>query len=159
MQRLLAACGERGLALVLTVRFEDVRQRHALDVTPDLTAAHLRPLARAGGAAAGAAIVVCHAGRELVEETVWSLTEAERARLWFDFSWIWGPPEDQLATLFRTVGPERFAYGTGWPLRLTQNPAALLALLPDDARDAGARLADGGAIAAAARAARAAIRA
>ena len=154
MQRLLAACGERGLVLVLTVRFEDLRQRHPLDATPDLTAAHLRPLARAvQGAAARAPIVVCHAGRELVEETVWSLTDAERERLFFDFSWIWGPPEDQLAALLRTVGAERFTYGTGWPLRLTQNPAALLALLPGDVRALGARLADGAAIAARARAA------
>lgn len=143
MTALLAACGARGLALVLTVRFEDLRQRHPLDATPDLTAAHLRALARAtDGDAAGAPIVVCHAGRELIEETWWSLTEAERARLAFDFSWVWGPPEDQFATLLRTLGPEAFVWGTGWPLRLTQNPAALVALLPHDLRAAaGARLA------------------
>jgi hypothetical protein len=54
---------------------------------------------------------------------------------------VWGPPEDHLATLFRTIGPGRFVYGTGWPLRLTQAPAANLALLPDDLRDT--RIADG----------------
>jgi predicted TIM-barrel fold metal-dependent hydrolase len=52
----------------------------------------------------------------------------------FDFSCVWGPPEDHLATLLRTVGGERFVFGTGWPLRLAQAPAANLALLPDDVR-------------------------
>lgn len=133
MARLLAACGEAGLVLVLQVRFEDGRQRHPLDTAPDLLPAQVRALARSP---ARTPIVVLAAGREFVEETAWALTDAERARLWFDFSWIWGPPDDQLATLFRALGPERFVYGTGWPLRLTQNPAALLALLPDDLRDA-----------------------
>ena len=118
--------------LLLTVRFEDLRQRHALDVAGDLTAAHVRAIARMPRAPH---TIVTNAGRELVEEIVWSLTEAERARLWFDFSWIWGPPEDHLATLFRTIGASRFVFGTGWPLRLTQAPAANLALLPDDLRD------------------------
>ena len=64
---------------------------------------------------------------------------------WFDFSWIWGPPEDHFAQLLRTVGAERFVYGTGWPLRLTQNARALLDLLPDDVADP--RLADADALA------------
>jgi predicted TIM-barrel fold metal-dependent hydrolase len=133
LARLGAACREGGLALVLTVRFEDLRQRHPLDVSADLAAPHVRALARGPSAPA---IVVVHAGRELIEEIVWSLTLEERARVWFDFSCVWGPPEDHLATLFRTIGSERFVYGTGWPLRLTQAPAANLALLPDDVRDA-----------------------
>jgi hypothetical protein len=53
---------------------------------------------------------------------------------------VWGPPEDHLATLFRTIGAERFVYGTGWPLRLAEAPAANLALLPDALR--GARITD-----------------
>ena len=133
MARLSAACGAAGLVLVLTVRFEDVRQRHALDVAPDLSAAYVRALARLRG---GAKLVVTHAGRELIEEIAWALTEEERSRVWFDFSCVWGPPEDHLATLFRTLGPERFVYGTGWPLRLAEAPAANLALLPDALRDA-----------------------
>lgn len=133
LARLGGACADAGRVLVLPVRFEDVRQRHPFDAAPDLAPAHVRALARAG---LGVHLVVLNAGKEFVDETVWSLTFGERERLWFDFSWIWGPPEDQLATLFRTVGAERFVYGTGWPLRLTQNPAANLALLPDDLRDA-----------------------
>ena len=132
MQRLADACGEAGLVLVLTTRFEDLRQRHWMDSAADLSAAAVRALARGGSRAR---LVVTGAGRETIEETVWGLTVAERERLWFDFSWVWGPPEDHLATLFRTIGAERFVYGTGWPLRLTQNPAANLALLPDDLRD------------------------
>ena len=63
-----------------------------------------------------------------------ALTPDERARVFWDFSWVWGPPEDELAHLFRTIGAERFVYGTGWPLRLTQGPRANLALLPDELR-------------------------
>jgi hypothetical protein len=147
MARLLAACGEAGMALVLQTRFEDLRQRHPLDATPDLSAAHVRALAREP---VRTPIVVLSAGREFVEETAWALTDAERARLFFDFAWIWGPPDDQLATLFRALGPARFVYGTGWPLRLTQNPRALLDLLPDDLRSASPT--GGDAIAAMARA-------
>lgn len=126
------ACAEAGRALVLTVRFEDSRQRHPLDVTPDLTAAHVRALARD----TRAQVVVVNAGREFIDEVAWALTPVERARVHFDFSWVWGPPDDHLATLFRTLGPERFVYGTGWPLRLTQNPRANLDLLPLDLRTA-----------------------
>jgi hypothetical protein len=148
LARLGAACARAGLVLVLPVRFEDLRQRHPLDVAGDLAPAHVRALARQPAAPH---LVVLSAGREFIEEAHWSLTVAERARLWFDFSWVWGPPEDHLALLFRTIGAERFVYGTGWPLRLTQNPAANLALLPDDLR--GVTLAGGDAIAAGARAA------
>ena len=80
-------------------------------------------------------VVVNGAGREMVEEVHWGLTADERSRVWWDVSWIWGPPEDHLAHLLRTLGPERFLFGTGWPLRLTQTPSANLALLPDDLRD------------------------
>jgi predicted TIM-barrel fold metal-dependent hydrolase len=129
MLRLAAACGEAGVPLVLTVRFEDARQRHWMDAAGDLTGAAVRALARVH---ASARLVILAAGRELVEEVHWGLTEDERARVWWDVSWIWGPPEEQLAHLLRTIGHERFLYGTGWPLRLTQTPASSLALLPPE---------------------------
>ena len=129
MLELSAACGELGLVLVVTVRFEDVRQRHWMDSAGDLTGAAIRSLARASERAH---IVVCAAGRALVEEVHWGLTGAERARVWWDISWMWGPPEDDLAHLVRTCGGERFVYGSAWPLRLTQTPRANLALLPED---------------------------
>jgi hypothetical protein len=127
LRALALACGELDTALLLTVRFEDLRQRHPLDGVGDLSAAHVRALARAGGRVR---LVVTGAGREMLEETHWGLTSDEQRRVHWDFAWVWGPPEDHLTHLFRTVGAERFVYGTHWPLRLTQNPRANLDLLP-----------------------------
>jgi predicted TIM-barrel fold metal-dependent hydrolase len=129
MQELALACGEARLPLLLTVRFEDLRQRHPLDTAGDLTAAAIRALARAGS---DVRLVVTAAGKDMIEEVHWGLTPAEQERVLWDISWIWGPPEDHLAKLFRTIGAERFVFGTHWPLRLTQNPSANLDLLPPD---------------------------
>lgn len=134
LRALAAACAEIGMPLVLTVRFEDLRQRSPLDVAGDLTAAHVRALARGNSALR---LVVTGAGRELIEETHWGLTPDEQSRVHWDFAWVWGPPEDHLAHLFRTIGPARFVCGTHWPLRLTQNVRANLGLLPDDLGVAG----------------------
>ena len=131
MRELAVACGELGLVLLLTTRFEDARQRHWMDTAGDLSGAAVRTLVRASERVH---IVVCAAGRALIEEVHWGLTPAERARVWWDISWVWGPPEDDLAHLMRTCGAERFVYGSAWPLRLTQTPRANLALLPDDVR-------------------------
>ena len=147
MRALAVAAGELGMALVLTVRFEDLRQRHPMDVAGDLSAAAIRSLARAGDRVR---LVVTAAGREMIEEVHWGLTPAEQQRVFWDISWIWGPPEDHLAKLLRTVGAGRFVYGTQWPLRLTQNPRANLALLPGDV--ASPRLSDARDVCAAARA-------
>jgi predicted TIM-barrel fold metal-dependent hydrolase len=136
MRELALACGGARLPLLLTVRFEDQRQRHPLDVAGDLTAAAIRTLARSGH---DVRLVVTAAGREMIEEVHWGLTPDEQRRVFWDISWIWGPPEDHLAKLFRTVGSERFVFGTQWPLRLTQSPRANLDLLPDDL--SGAKLA------------------
>lgn len=132
MRALAAACGEAGAALVLTTRFEDLRQRHPLDVAGDLSAAHVRALARGNR---HTRIVVTSAGRDLIEEVHWGLTPEERALVFYDIAWIWGPPENQLAHLIRTMGGERLVFGTAWPLRLPQTPRASLALLDDEARD------------------------
>ena len=129
MRELAIAAGEQGMALLLTVRFEDLRQRHSMDNAGDLSAAAIRALARAGESVR---LVVTAAGREMIEEVHWGLTPEEQQRVCWDISWIWGPPEDHLAKLFRTIGAARFVFGTHWPLRLTQNPSANLDLLPDD---------------------------
>jgi hypothetical protein len=129
MLALARACGELGLVLVLTVRFEDLRQRHALDSAGDLTAAAVRALARVSS---GVRILVTAAGREMIEEVHWGLTADEQSRVYWDISWIWGPPEDHLAKLLRSIGAERFVYGTQWPLRLAQNARSNLEVLPDD---------------------------
>jgi hypothetical protein len=127
MRELALACGERRLPLLLTVRFEDLRQRHPLDLAGDLTAAAIRALARAGS---DVRLVVTAAGRETIEEVHWGLTPDEQRRVFWDISWIWGPPEDHLARLVRTIGAGRFLFGTHWPLRLSQAPRANLDLLP-----------------------------
>ncbi len=146
MRALTGACGEAGVVLLLTTRFEDVRQRHWMDTAGDLSGAAIRTTARVSHRTH---VVVTAAGRALVEEVHWGLTADERERVWWDISWIWGPPEDHLAHLFRTMGPDRFVFGTGWPLRLTQTPTANLELLPDELR--GAALADARTLAARAR--------
>lgn len=137
LSELALACGDARMALLLTVRFEDLRQRHPLDTAGDLQAAAVRSIARAGDRVR---LVVTAAGREFIEEVHWGLTPEEQRRVYWDFSWVWGPPEDHLAKLFRTVGSDRFVFGTQWPLRLTQNPRANLDLLPDDL--SGAQLGD-----------------
>ena len=129
MIELANAAGGQGIALLLTVRFEDLRQRHSMDGAGDLSAAAIRALARSGERVK---LIVTAAGREMIEEVHWGLTPAEQQRVFWDISWIWGPPEDHLAKLLRTVGPERFVFGTHWPLRLTQTPRANLDLLPPD---------------------------
>ncbi|HKH92565.1 MAG TPA: hypothetical protein VKA54_12215 [Gemmatimonadaceae bacterium] len=133
MHSLALACGELQVPLVLTVRFEDLRQRSALDVAGDLTAAHVRALVRAHERVR---LVVTGGGKDLLEEVHWGLTPDEQRRVFWDFAWVWGPPEDHFAHLIRTMGAERFVYGTHWPLRLTQNARANLDLLPDSLRDA-----------------------
>lgn len=122
---LARSCAERALPLLLTVRFEDLRQRHPIDQAPDLSAAHIRELARAR---TGASLVVTAGGREMIEEVHWGLTPDERRQLSWDISWIWGPPTDDLSHLLRTVGRERFVLGTMWPLRLAQVARANIAL-------------------------------
>jgi hypothetical protein len=131
MLELANAAGERGMALLLTVRFEDLRQRHWMDSAGDLSAAAIRSLARSGP---DVRVVVTAASRDMVEEVHWGLTPEEQARVFWDISWIWGPPEDHLAKLLGTIGPQRFVFGTHWPLRLTQTPRANLDLLPDALR-------------------------
>lgn len=130
LAELAYACGESGVALHVTVRFEDLRQRHPLDVAGDVPAALLRGIARLPGSRCH--LVVAGAGRELIEETHWGLTPEEAARVWYDFGWLWGPPEDHFAHMVRTVGAERLAWGTFWPLRLTQQCRTLVDLLPPD---------------------------
>jgi hypothetical protein len=141
MRDLAVAVGEQGMSLLLTVRFEDLRQRHAMDVAGDLSAAAVRALARSSDAVR---LIVTAAGRDMIEEVHWGLTPVEQRRVLWDISWIWGPPEDHLAKLLRTIGPDRFVFGTQWPLRLTQTPRANLDLLPDDVR--GVSLADPSAV-------------
>ncbi len=119
------ACADRGLVVQLTVRFEDLRQRHPLDGAGDLTAAHIRSIVRSEPRVQ---VIVSGGGRELIEETHWSLTPAEQARCFWDWAWVWGPPEDHFGHLLRTIGAARFVFGGYWPMRLIQAPLATISL-------------------------------
>jgi hypothetical protein len=126
MRVLVAACGAAGLPLMAAVRLEDGRQRHPLDVAPELPAAAIRALVRADQ---DVHLIVTHADRALIEEVHFGSTAAEASRLLWDISWIWGPPEDHLALLVTTIGVDRFVFGTGQPLRLPETSVAKLDLL------------------------------
>jgi hypothetical protein len=126
MRALAAACGAAEMALALAVRLEDGRQRHSNDRAPELPAAAVRALVRSDP---GVRLLVTHADRPFIEEVHFGSTPAEAARIWWDICWIWGPPEDHLQTLLRTIGSERFVLGTGQPLRLPENAGAKLDLL------------------------------
>lgn len=152
LSELAYACGEAGVVLQLTVRFEDLRQRHGMDSAGDLSAAAIRAIARLGGSRCH--LMVLGAGRELIEEIHWGLTEAEQSRVWYDFGWVWGPPDDHFAVMVRSMGGQRFVVGTGWPLRLTQQSRALVQLLPDELCTS-LKLAEGAEIARLARSAKA----
>jgi hypothetical protein len=125
MRALAAACADAGIALVLTVRLEDGRQRHHLDVAADLLGADVRATVRAHSEVH---LLVTNADRALVEEVHFGSTPEEAARIRWDIAWLWGPPEDQLAALFRSVGRERFVLGSHFPFRLMEAGLTKLAL-------------------------------
>jgi hypothetical protein len=135
VSRLLTAAGEANILVTATVKLEDGRGRHPLDVAPDLTPAQVRgwvrnhPLTR---------LLITAADREFIEQVHFGLTPQEARRIWWDISWIWGPPEDHLALLLATVGVDRFLYGSGQPLRLAETPLARLDLLDLSASDRAA---------------------
>jgi hypothetical protein len=126
VRRLAGACGEAGKLLMVAVRLEDGRQRHPNDRAPDLPAVAVRVLLRSHP---GVRLLVTHADRPFVEEVHFGSTPTESARIWWDICWIWGAPEDHLATVLGTVGLERFVFGTGQPLRLPEAALAKLDLL------------------------------
>ena len=121
MAELTAACVEAGLILVLTMRLEDGRQRSRLDTAPDLMGADVRLTVRSHP---GVQLLVTNADRAIVEEVHWGSTPDESSRIRWDISWIWGAPEDHLAHLYRTVGRDRFVFGTQFPFRLPESAVA-----------------------------------
>ncbi len=139
MRGLVGAAADVGMIVTLTVRFEDLRQRHPLDTAPDLPAAAVRALARLGD---GVRLIVTHADRRFIEEVHYGLTEPEAERVLWDCSWIWGPPEDDLQHLMSTVGASRFVFGSGMPLRIPDATWAKLDLLDISSADRAAVLAE-----------------
>ena len=126
MYELAHACSEAGLPLMMATRLEDSRQRHPNDTADPLPPWAVRSLIRA---IPGLRLIVTHADREFVEQVHFGSTPEEASRILWDICWIWGPPEDHLATLLETVGVERFTFGTGAPLRLPENSVCKLDLL------------------------------
>ncbi len=126
MRRLAVGAGEVGVPLLLAVRFEDGRQRHPIDGSAELPPAAVRAIVRSDP---GVRVIVTHADRGFIEEVHFSLTPEESSRIWWDISWIWGPPEDHLALLLETIGAARFLFGTGQPLRIPEVSVAKLELL------------------------------
>lgn len=129
MLALVRAAGAAGMPLLAAVRLEDGRGRHPLDVAPELAPWMVRQWIRASESVR---LVVTHAERSFIEEVHHGSTPAEAGRLWWDISWVWGPPEDHLAHLLATIGPARFLFGTGQPLRLAEVAGARLDLLELD---------------------------
>ncbi|MCZ6755661.1 MAG: hypothetical protein O7E49_10150 [Gemmatimonadetes bacterium] len=123
---LVRACAGHRIPLLAAVRLEDGRQRHPHDRAPELVAAAVRSWLRAD---ADLRLVVTHADRAFIEEVHFGSTPSEASRVWWDVSWVWGPPEDHLQLLLETVGVDRFVFGTGQPLRLPEAAFAKLDLL------------------------------
>lgn len=115
---LAAACAGHDLSLLITMRLEDARQKSRLDIAPDLIGADVRHAVRAHPEVR---LLVTAADRAIVEEVHWGSTPDESARIRWDISWIWGAPEDHLAHLVRTVGRERFVFGSHFPFRLPES--------------------------------------
>jgi predicted TIM-barrel fold metal-dependent hydrolase len=135
MLALAKACAAEGVPLMLAVRLEDARQRHPNDRASELPPWAVRTLIRSQPALH---VIVTHADRSFIEEVHFGSTPEESSRIWWDICWIWGPPEDHLETLLRTIGVNRFLFGTGQPLRIPENSVAKLDLLDLDSaqRDA-----------------------
>src|SRR5437870_5676767 len=138
MRVLAAACAAARLPLVLAVRLEDGRQRHPNDTAPELPAAAVRALIRTDD---DVRIIVTHADRGLIEEVHFGSTPEEAARLWWDISWIWGPPEDHREALLATVGVEPLVVET-WRAALPQKVVIAGATSLEVAREARAWGAD-----------------
>lgn len=126
MRVLAGAAAAAGLPILLTVRFEDGRQRHPMDRADDLPAAAVRALVRADPQVR---LLVSHADRSFIEEVHFGSTPEEARRILWDVAWVWGPPEDHLALVVETIGIERFVLGTGMPLRIPDTAFARLDLL------------------------------
>ena len=125
MTALVETAASLGVPVLLTVKFEDVRQRHPLDGGGDLPPAAVRALARCDP---NVKLLVTYADRGFIEEVHFGLTESEAAGVLWDISWIWGPPLHDLRALVGTIGAQRFAYGSGVPLRIAESTPAKLDL-------------------------------
>jgi len=131
----LERASQLAIPVLAAVRLEDARGRHPLDLRPDLPPWAVRTWLRA---IPQVRLVICSADRSFIEEVHWGSTPGESSRVWWDLSWVWGPPEDDLKHLLATIGTPRFLFGSGQPLRIPEVPAARLDLLDLPAEDRAA---------------------
>ncbi len=129
LRQLAALTALQGVPMIVAIRLEDSRQRHPVDGSAELPASAIRKLIRGNSELR---LLVTHASRAEIEEVHYGSTSSEAERIWWDVSWIWGPPEDHLSTLLKTIGRDRFVLGTGQPLRLPEGAMAKLDLLEED---------------------------
>ncbi|MDH4132095.1 MAG: hypothetical protein OEV95_09865, partial [Gemmatimonadota bacterium] len=132
---LIRRAGELSLPVLSAVRLEDGRGRHPLDVSPELPPWAVRAWLRSSPLTR---LVITHADRAFIEEVHWGSTPEEAARVWWDISWIWGPPEDDLCHLLAAIGTGRFLFGSSQPLRIPEVACARLDLLDLSAEDRAA---------------------
>lgn len=125
MADLMAVVGALGIPLLMATRLEDGRQRHPNDRSSDLSSDAIRALIRAHPTAK---LIITQADRDTIEQVHFGATPEESSRILWDICWLWGPPEDQLSLLVRTMGSGRFCFGTGMPLRLPESAVAKLEL-------------------------------
>ncbi len=126
MAALVTEAGRLDLPIILAVKLEDGRQRHPNDGSSDLTSAMIRGLLRSDDRVR---FIVTHADRDCVEQVHYGSTPDEAGRVLWDICWLWGPPQDDLEHLVRTLGADRFCFGTGMPLRIPESSLAKLELL------------------------------
>jgi len=104
-----AACVEENLPVLLTVEMEDPRQRHPMDRPAGWMGGELRNLIEA---VPGLEVIVANARVDRVREVSLTLGEADRNRVWYDTSAIWGPHVDDLSACCREIGVSRFLFGS-----------------------------------------------
>ena len=126
MTAVVARAAEFGLPIMMAAKLEDGRQRHPHDATPDLGPAAVRGLIRSHPTVR---LLVTHADRDFIEQVHFGATPEESSRIWWDICWLWGPPMDDFEHLVRSLGADRFCFGTGMPLRIPESAAAKLDLL------------------------------
>jgi hypothetical protein len=135
MFALLEHAAALALPVLAAVRLEDARGRHPLDLRPDLPPWAVRTWLRASPQVR---LIICGADRPFIEEVHWGSTPEESSRVWWDLSWVWGPPEDDLRHLLAAIGTQHFLFGSGQPLRIPEVPVARLDLLDLSAEDRAA---------------------
>ncbi len=113
--RLLGNCRKDNLPVMLTVGIEDDRQRHFLDTAPDITGAQIRYLVQNYPENL---YIITNGRYDLIQEVFFGLPEKLWQNIYFDTTWIFGPPLNHLKKLIGQVGINRFLFGSHFCLRI-----------------------------------------